>query len=145
MDGWRELIPEDLQGKYEFHNYNHAAEILTAAFPAHWDEIISALRGFVLTEDDIIAGGGSESAIPKKLSSFLRPAGWEEMRITGDLLVKLHRRRGAEPSERTIKNFIDSHNIDYVKGEVALDLEWNSKDQTFDRDLYASACFMNAA
>ncbi len=31
--------------------------------------------------------------------------------------------------------------IDYVKGKVAFDLEWNSKDQTFDRDLYAMRAF----
>ena len=31
----------------------------------------------------------------------------------------------------------DTHKIDYVKGKVAFDLELNSKDQTFDRDLYA--------
>ena len=34
-------------------------------------------------------------------------------------------------------NYIDGHNIDYVKGRIALDVEWNSKDQTFDRDLLA--------
>jgi hypothetical protein len=31
--------------------------------------------------------------------------------------------------------------IDYVKGKVAFDMEWNSKDQTFDRDLYAFRAF----
>lgn len=35
----------------------------------------------------------------------------------------------------------DTHKIDYVKGRVALDIEWNSKDQTFDRDLYAFRTF----
>lgn len=141
MDNWLEIIPEDIRNKFEFYNFNHAAEILRSAFPAHWKEIVAALRGFVLSEDDIIAGGGSESAIPKKLSAFLRPAGWEEMRITGDLFVKLHGRHGLELGENVIRNFIDSHNIDYVKGEVAVDLEWNSKDQTFDRDLYAFRMF----
>ena len=28
-----------------------------------------------------------------------------------------------------------------MKGRVAFDLEWNSKDQTFDRDLYAFSAF----
>ena len=32
-------------------------------------------------------------------------------------------------------NFFAS--IDFLKGRVAFDLEWNSKDQTFDRDLLA--------
>lgn len=37
--------------------------------------------------------------------------------------------------------FLSGHKIDYVKEGVAFDLEWNSKDQTFDRDLNAFAAF----
>ena len=37
--------------------------------------------------------------------------------------------------------YLDGHRIDYVKNRVAFDLEWNSKDQTFDRDLYAFSAF----
>ena len=37
----------------------------------------------------------------------------------------------------------DTHKVDYLKGRVAFDLEWNSKDQTFDRDLYAFSSFFN--
>lgn len=41
-----------------------------------------------------------------------------------------------EPYEvETIEGYIDGHNIDFLKNRVAFDLEWNSKDQTFDRDL----------
>lgn len=36
-----------------------------------------------------------------------------------------------------------THKVDYVKGRVAFDLEWNSKDQTFDRDLYAFRAFFD--
>jgi len=36
---------------------------------------------------------------------------------------------------------LDSHKVDYIKNRVAFDLEWNSKDQTFDRDLYAFRAF----
>lgn len=43
--------------------------------------------------------------------------------------------------ELTRAKFLDGHKIDYVKGKVAFDLEWNSKDQTFDRDLYAFSAF----
>lgn len=39
------------------------------------------------------------------------------------------------------ERYIDGHKIDYVKGRVAFDLEWNSKDQTFDRDLFAFSAF----
>jgi len=71
----------------------------------------------------------------------MRPRGWEEIKITGDLLVKLHRRNPSSVEEHIIKDYIDGHNIDYVKGKVAVDMEWNSKDQTFDRDLYAFRTF----
>ena len=43
--------------------------------------------------------------------------------------------------ELTKARFLDGHKVDYVKGRVAFDLEWNSKDQTFDRDLYAMSAF----
>jgi hypothetical protein len=39
---------------------------------------------------------------------------------------------------------LDGHKIDYVKGKTAFDMEWNSKDQTFDRDLYAMAAFFQS-
>jgi len=31
-----------------------------------------------------------------------------------------------------------------VSGKVTVDLEWNSKDQTYDRDLYAFSAFYDA-
>jgi hypothetical protein len=50
------------------------------------------------------------------------------------------------PQTRVIerKKYLDGHKIDYVKGKVAFDLEWNSKDQTFDRDLYAMNAFFQS-
>lgn len=44
----------------------------------------------------------------------------------------------------TIEDYLDGHKVDYVKNRVAFDLEWNSKDQTFDRDLYAFRAFHEA-
>lgn len=142
---WKTLIPSDICNLYELHNYNHAAEVLTQAFATEFNEILATLRSFRITTNQLIEGGGSESAIPKILSATLHPLGWKETRIQGDLILKLFTNeegkrisRTAEPiSIRTIESFIDGHNIDYVKDRVACDLEWNSKDQTFDRDLYA--------
>lgn len=42
-----------------------------------------------------------------------------------------------------IKGYIDGHNIDFLKNQVACDLEWNSKDQTFDRDLLAMRTYFD--
>lgn len=54
-------------------------------------------------------------------------------------------RKGPKTVEKTewhrLPNFVDGHEVDFVKGCVAFDMEWNSKDQTFDRDLYAVRAF----
>ncbi|MGN0245751.1 MAG: BglII/BstYI family type II restriction endonuclease [Lachnospiraceae bacterium] len=140
-----DYIELDLLEKFEFHNYNHAIEIITQAFPEEWADIVSCLRKLDITIDDLRQAGGNETNIPKKFDDVLYPLGWREIRISGDLHIKFYPRRAEQrgrfsdtaSDEKTITNYIDGHNIDFIKGRVAFDLEWNSKDQTFDRDLLA--------
>lgn len=140
-------IKPEVRALYDVFSYRHAAAILANSFPVELEEIQQALLAFRISVRDIGMPGGNESVIPKKFSGALRPAGWVETRIQGDLLVRSHsflpgsRQKEAKRSERKIENFIDGHKIDYVKGRVAFDMEWNSKDQTFDRDLYAMRTF----
>lgn len=147
-------ISAAVRERYDVFSYRHAAAILANSFPDQLAQIEQALLAFQITVRDIGSPGGNESDMPKKFSRTLRPAGWVEARIQGDLLVRMHefdeeflpngktRKIKRPPAEaRTIENFIDGHKIDYVKGRVAFDLEWNSKDQTFDRDLYALRAF----
>jgi hypothetical protein len=141
MDPWIRFFPDAIHEKYELYNFNNAVEILSTAYPEEFSDVVEALANFQLSTEDIMEGGGNESDIPKKFSILLHPKGWQEVKITGDLLVRLHIRRPPSVKEITISDFIDGHNIDYVKNRVALDLEWNSKDQTFDRDLYAFRTF----
>lgn len=141
-------IPSDLQRLYEVHSFRHAAEVLASGCRAEYEELLDALRGFRITTRDIRAPGGNESSIPKQVSALLRPKGWFETRIKGDLLVTLEVKDESTPKpvtrtiEKNIKAFLDGHKVDYVKNQVAFDLEWNSKDQTFDRDLYAFRAFL---
>ena len=143
---FEQYIDSTLLKKFEFHNYGHALEILYNSFPEEWRELQKCLLKLFLTVDDIKTAGGNESPIPKKFDDVLYPYGWREIRIAGDLTIKKYprkntQRRGqfeSEPFEcDTVEGFIDGHNIDFLKGRVAFDLEWNSKDQTFDRDLLA--------
>ena len=115
--------------KYEFHDHQHAIAILTIDFPELLLEICDVLLAFQISIDDIKRAGGNESQIPKTLSEHLRPLGWQERKLSAELVVD-----GESVSS-------DTHKIDYVKEQVAFDLEWNSKDQTFDRDLYAFRAF----
>lgn len=145
MTDWKDLFPQDIRDRYELLNYNHAAEIISQAFAEEFSEIIETLRKVRITKEDIMKTGGNESPIPPKFSEVLDPLGWKEIRISGDLIVKFYPRRGEnrgrfEPKpvgEKILENYIDGHNIDYVKNRVAVDVEWNSKDQTYDRDLFA--------
>lgn len=138
-------ISPALRDKFEFFNYNHALEIITQAFPEEWAELIECLQKFSITIEDLQQAGGNETNIPKKIDSILYPHGWREIRISGDLLIKFYPRQAdqrgrfsSDPFEqKTIVQYIDGHNIDFLKNRLAIDLEWNSKDQTFDRDLLA--------
>lgn len=144
-------IRAHLLEKFEFHSYGHALEILEAAFPGEWAELQDALERFTISLDELRAAGGNETAIPKKFDDVLYPLGWREIRITGDLVVNMYPRRSSQrgrfaqdPCERmVIEGYIDGHNIDFIKGRVAFDLEWNSKDQTFDRDLLAMRTYFD--
>lgn len=165
------FIPEDIRALYEVHNYRNAAQVLATGCPTEFAEILEGLRTFRLTLADIRKPGGNESDIPKRISSLLNAKGWKETRIKGDLLItkisgagiKKSKAENDEDDESEIdtlekiedlkkkgdsnfeyitrENFLDGHKVDYVKNRVAFDLEWNSKDQTFDRDLYAFRAF----
>ena len=147
------FIPSDLLEKYEFQDFEHAAEILHNSHPEEWNDIMEALKDFQISKSEIALAGGNKSQIPKKFDSILFPKGWKEVRITADLLIKKGERysrsgsQGFKPDhveELQVKGYIDGHNIDFVKGNVAFDLEWNSKDQTFDRDLLAMRNYFDA-
>lgn len=143
MEKWEMLIPSSIAGKYEFHDFNSGLEILSQSYAEEFEEIVRTLEHFSISTADIQQGGGNESNIPKKLSELLRPLGWKEIEISGDLVVRLleGKKRKELYKEFTLEEFISGHKIDYVKGNIAIDMEWNSKDQTFDRDLYAFRTF----
>lgn len=145
-------VPADVLARYEVYSYRNAALILSEAHPAEFAELMGALRAFSITKALIEKPGGNESDIPKLVSKNLRPLGWFETTIQADLLVRLLWRQPGVSAKGKATNvsmtreiakakFLDGHKVDYVKNRVAFDLEWNSKDQTFDRDLYAFSAF----
>lgn len=145
------FVPHDIRNYYEIHSYKHAAAILYNSYPSEFRDILEALRAFRLSTKDIIKPGGNESDIPKRISALLRPKDWFETRIHGDLMITLNifkndnnngkKKKTIEQLNIKRNNYLDGHKVDYVKKGVAFDLEWNSKDQTFDRDLYAFRAF----
>ncbi len=146
-------IPADVRKKYELPSYRNAAVILSESRHAEFDELLNALRTFTISTEMIRRAGGNESDIPKLFATALRPRGWHETIIRGDLVVRLTWREplgvnkkgkpifGPKFREIRRERYLDGHKIDFVKDRVAFDMEWNSKDQTFDRDLYAFNAF----
>jgi len=145
-----ELLPEGFQQKYEVKSFRNAASLLIAAHGEQMGELFGVLNSFEVSMADVLEPGGNKGRIAKKLEALLQPLGWNETRISGDLIVRRQSRVLNTPKKPKFKraeeislleNFLDGHQIDFVKGRIAFDLEWNSKDQTFDRDLYAMRAF----
>lgn len=153
-------VDADLLNLYEVHSYRHAANILSSSQTDEFEQIKNALRRFRLTTDEIRSPGGNETTIVKRITELLRKDGWQETRIFADLKVTKESKRQIVRETRSgkiklesvkeletvdIPNFVDGHKVDFVKNRVAFDMEWNSKDQTFDRDLYAFRAFYDCS
>lgn len=144
------FTPEFLE-RFEVHSYRNASRILATACPDEMAELIACLMAYQIKTDDIVAQGKNKSQIALNMDNLLFPLGWYETLITGELKVTKTTTGGVGKNSNqkidrvqknyVIKNFIDGHKIDFVKNRVAFDMEWNSKDQTFDRDLYALRAF----
>lgn len=143
IDGY---FPHTLRERFEFYSYRNAAAILAHSHRPQFEEILANLERFSITTAMIRQPGGSKGAIATLFESFFADA-WSEVRISSDLVVKLHhaKKKNLPPlAEYTRRGYFDGHRIDLLNGKVALDIEWNSKDQTYDRDLYAFGAFYEA-
>ncbi len=124
---------EKVYSLYEQIERYHASDILLLSFPDETIDLCDALLKFRVTDSDIKTPGGSESPIPKKIRASLTPRGWKPGRLSAHQVVKI--------DDTEVATDPETHEIDYLKGRVAFDVEWNSKDQTFDRDLFAFRTF----
>lgn len=106
---------------------SHASSIMVMDFPEALEEVEGILDAFDLRLEELAEGGGGESSITQRLRRQLTGAGWEKGTFT---IVKTINDVEAESI---------SHEIDHVKefenGTLALEIEWNSKDTFYDRDL----------
>ena len=70
------------------------------------------------------------------------------MRITGDLSIKFYEKivdqnkyEDFPAKESIISGFVSGQHVDYLKGRIAVDLEWNKKDISFDQSLTSFRTF----
>lgn len=153
-----DVVTAEFRSRFEVRSYRNAARILAHASPDEFGELLEALSSFTISTSEMVKGGGNKSQIARNMDGLLNPKGWYETRIRGDMLIQTMtvwpnplfgtKRKQKQtiqvPTTYRINNIIDGHKIDFVKNRVAFDMEWNSKDQTFDRDLYAMRTFYEA-
>ncbi len=118
-----DLVPEELRRLYEVREWRHAISILANDFPGEWRDIVEVLSDFRFLRSEITVGGGSKSQISEKIDGAFYARGWAEREFRTAFSID-----GIERESR-------SHLIDCTKNGVGLEIEWNSKDQTFVRDL----------
>lgn len=117
------LIPEDVQNLYSVHEWRNATGVLTTAHPDEWSDVLHTLRKFRLYKAEIAKGGGNKGNIAKRIDGELYLRGWRERQF--HTVIKVD----------DIERGTPTHKVDCVKGRVALEVEWNSKDSVYDRDL----------
>ncbi len=118
-----DLVPAELRRLYEVREWRHAISILSNDFPDEWNDIVEVLTDFRFLKSEIMAGGGAKSNISGKIDRAFYARGWSEREFRTRFSVD-----GVERDSR-------SHLIDCAKNKVGLEIEWNSKDQTYVRDL----------
>lgn len=58
------LVPEDIAGAYEVHEWRNAAGVLSTAHPVEWQDIIAVLRTFEFRRSEVLKGGAQERHCP---------------------------------------------------------------------------------
>ena len=139
-------FPPHLTTKFEIYSYRNAATLLEKSYPSQYSDILKALERFEISQTMIRTPGGNKGPIAEYVDTLFDDK-WVETRISADLHIKLldaKSRNDKIISQYQRRGFFDGHRIDFVRDKVALDLEWNSKDQTYDRDLSAFSAFYEA-
>lgn len=117
------LIPAVFRERYEIVEWRNATGVLSTACPQEWSDIQSVLLGFRPTVSEFREPGGSISDMASKLASAFRAIGWSNRQFRVRIAI----------DQRDVQ--IPTHDIDCVKGRVALEIQWSNKDPFFDRDL----------
>lgn len=118
-----DILPPDIRRDYEVHEWKHACAILRSDFDRQLVDVIEILRLFRVTRTQVLAGGKNKSQIVRGLERGFEQRGWRKKSFETKVVV--------DDGER----LSPTHEVDCVKGPVALEIEWNNKDPFFDRDL----------
>ena len=116
-------IPRNIHKRFQIEEHRHAGSILAADCPQELSDLIACLREFKLCRSEIVAPGGNKTKIAVRIEKLFGARGWHEEESRIEIKV----------NDRVRQN--KTHSIDLCKGRVACEIQWNSKDGVFSRDL----------
>jgi Restriction endonuclease BglII len=118
-----ELVPQDIRNRFEIEERRHACAILANDFPTEFADLMGCLKQFKLVRSEIVNPGGSKTKIAGRFDDYLYTREWRVKSTAIEMMV-----------DGTPRN-VETHSIDLCKGRVACEVQWNSKDGVFSRDL----------
>jgi hypothetical protein len=131
-----DLLPTALFERYHVEERRGAVAILSADCKTELQDLVECLDQFKLRRSEIEAGGGGKTKITARFDDFLKRRGWQERIVRVSRTIEIGVKKGKafqKTEDRTIES--ETHKVDFVKGSVAVEVEWNNKDPFFDRDL----------
>jgi len=120
-----DLLPADVRQRFHIEERRHACAILSADFPSELKDILGCLREFKLLRSEIEEGGGRKSKIASRFDDYLNARGWGEKSIRVARTIE----------DQTVES--ETHKVDFFRGKIAVEVEWNNKDPFYSRDLNA--------
>ncbi|MFZ3214053.1 MAG: BglII/BstYI family type II restriction endonuclease [Terriglobales bacterium] len=120
-----DAIPQQIRDRYHIEERRHACAVLSVDCADELKDIIDCLKHFRLLRSEIVVGGGGKTKIAQRFDQFLAKRGWKEKSI------KVGRRIDGKEVET------ETHRVDFCKGPVAVEVEWNNRDPFYTRDLNA--------
>ena len=162
-ESYKSVLSPILLQKYSFAETRNAAQVISAACPNEWAEVLNFLDDYQLRTESLMKPGGRKSKVVEDLESFFYDNGWKETRVDSELLVfRVPKETGKmfpiklggkgstfQTTEQRLKvsdshpyvqvrsTFQEGYLIDALKGKLAVDIEWNAKDGNLDRDIAA--------
>jgi hypothetical protein len=118
-----DLIPKKFKKSFDVAEHRNACAILAIDCPDELDDLLTGLAEFQLLRSEIIAEGGNKSPIAARIERIFQTRGWCAKSCDIEWIV--------DGKARPVK----THTIDLWKGGVACEIQWNSKDGVFSRDL----------
>lgn len=116
-------LPRKIQRRYEVHEWHHGLAILLHDHEPEWRDLKRILDGFELERTDLLKRGGNKTGQVRRLEQAFHDRHWEERDFKTEVTIN------------KVTRTSDSHKVDCLKRRIAVEIEWNAKDMSFDRDL----------